>query len=93
VFWRGDGRGDGRQIREYRDSWKTACRDAGLPGKLVHDFRRTALRNLIRAGVSEHVAMRLTGHKTASMLRRYDIVSTEDLRDAVAKLVEHESQG
>jgi integrase len=93
VFWRADGRGDGRQIREYRDSWKTACKAAGLPGKLVHDFRRTAVRNLIRAGVSEHVAMRLTGHKTESMLRRYDIVSTQDLRDAVAKLAERESRG
>jgi integrase len=93
VFWRADGRGDGRQIREYRDSWKTACKKAGLPGKLVHDFRRTAVRNLIRAGVSEHIAMRLTGHKTSSMLRRYDIVSTQDLRDAVGKLVEHQSRG
>ena len=93
VFWRADGRGDGRQIGEYRDSWKTACAKAGLPGKLVHDFRRSAVRNLIRAGVSEHVAMRLTGHKTSSMLRRYDIVWTQDLHEAVAKHAGRESRG
>jgi integrase len=86
VFWREDGRGDGRQIREFRDSWKRACREAGVPGRYVHDFRRTAVRALLRAGVTEHIAMRLTGHKTSSMLKRYDIVSEADLRDAVAKL-------
>ena len=89
VFWR-DG---GKQIREFRDSWRSACRRVGCPGPHVHDLRRSAVRNLIRAGVSEHVAMRLTGHKTSSMLRRYDIVSTADLRDAVAKLAARESEG
>jgi integrase len=88
VFWREDG----RQIMEFRDSWRRACREAECPGRLVHDLRRSAVRNLLRAGVSEHVAMRLTGHKTSSMLKRYDIVSMQDLRDAVGKLAERESQ-
>ena len=50
------------------------------------------MRNLVRAGVSEKVAMTLTGHKTQSMLQRYDIVSDGDLRDAVKKLAERESR-
>src|SRR3990167_2892141 len=46
-------------------SWRTACEDAGVPGRLMRDLRRTAVRNLERAGVSRSVAMKMTGHKTA----------------------------
>lgn len=52
----------GRPIKSLRDSWESACETAGVPGKIPHDFRRTAARNLIRAGVSEVVAMQVTGH-------------------------------
>lgn len=55
-------------------------------GKIPHDFRRTAVRNLIRAGVSQSVAMELTGHKTLSVFHRYNITDDRDRRDAVAKL-------
>jgi hypothetical protein len=53
---------------------------------LVHDLRRTAVRNLERAGVSRSVAMRLSGHKTESIYRRYAIVSESDLAEGVRKV-------
>jgi integrase len=77
---------DGRAIKSIRKSWATACRRAGLPGKVPHDFRRTAVRNLERAGVPRSVAMAMTGHKTESVYRRYDIVSERDLHDAAGRI-------
>jgi len=76
----------GRRIESFRRSWKKACEKAGLPGLLFHDLRRSAVRNLERAGVPRSVAMKLTGHKTESIYRRYAIVAESDLRDAGAKL-------
>lgn len=83
---------DGKQIKEFRRSWKTACRKAGLPGKIPHDFRRTAVRNLVRAGIPESIAMQMTGHKTRSVFDRYNIVDESDLFDAARKLEAHDSQ-
>lgn len=77
---------DGRPIRDFRKVWAQACTAAGVPGKIPHDFRRTAVRNLERAGVPRSVAMKLTGHKTESVYRRYAIVSEADLSEGVAKL-------
>jgi integrase len=57
-----------------------------LPGLIFHDFRRTAVRNLERAAVPRSVAMKMVGHKTESIYRRYAIVSESDLREASAKL-------
>ena len=76
----------GKPIRSLHGAWRTACVRAGVPGRLVHDLRRTAVRNLERAGVSRSVAMKLTGHKTESVYRRYAIVSDADLREASRKL-------
>ena len=79
---------DGKPFKSYRKAWKTAWRKACLPGRIPHDFRRTAVRNLVRSGISEVVAMRMTGHKTRSVFDRYDIVNQGDLNDAARKLDE-----
>ena len=77
---------DGRPIRDFHKIWQRAATDAGYPSRIPHDFRRTAVRNLVRAGVSEHTAMKITGHKTRSVFDRYDIVSESDLAGALGRL-------
>jgi len=78
-------REDGAPIKDYRGSWKMACIEAGVPGRIVHDFRRTAVRNRERDGVSQ---CRNEAHRplTESAYRRYAIVNESDLNEAVAKL-------
>jgi integrase len=77
---------NGKPIKDYRSAWQTACEAAGVPGRIPHDFRRTAVRNLERAGVSRSVAMKLTGHKSEAVYQRYAIVNEQDLHEAAAKL-------
>jgi len=77
---------DGQRIRDLRAAWSTACTAAGCPGRLRHDFRRTAVRNLERAGVSRSAAMAMVGHKTEAIYRRYAIVDSGVLREAAGKI-------
>jgi len=77
---------EGNPIKEFKGAWKSACKKAGCPGLIPHDFRRTAVRNLERAGVSRSTAMKLTGHQTESVYSRYAIVDEKDLAEGVKKL-------
>ena len=77
---------NGKPIKSFYTAWHNACKKAGLPGRIPHDFRRTAVRNLIRAGVPELVAMQLTGHRSRSVFRRYHIIVESDLVEAAQKL-------
>ncbi len=69
-------------IKDFRMSWNVACQAASVPGLLFHDLRRTAVRNLRRAGVTESVIMKITGHRTRGVFERYNITDQTDTQEA-----------
>jgi len=77
---------DGVPVRVWRTALRDACRKANVPHRMLHDCRRTAARNLIRAGVPERIAMLLTGHKTRAVFDRYNIVNEKELLTAGERL-------
>ncbi|HEV3112144.1 MAG TPA: site-specific integrase [Candidatus Binataceae bacterium] len=77
---------DGKAIGSFRKTWIAACRAVGLPGKLLHDMRRSAVRAMERAGVSRSAAMAMVGHRTQSIYSRYAIADSTMLQEAGEKL-------
>ena len=81
-------RNNGKPVRRFSKLWANVCARAGVPGLLLHDLRRTGARNLRRLGIAESVCMQVTGHKTTSVFKRYDITDESDLMDVAARLDE-----
>ena len=81
---------DGKKIhtQAWSKVWHRARNLAGQPGRHLHDCRRTAVRNFIRANVKEQTAMKITGHKSHSVFRRYNITDQHEVIDAADRMDE-----
>ena len=79
----------GKQVTEFKKSWKSACDKAQVDHALFHDLRRTAVTNMIEAGFTEKEAMEISGHKTRSVFDRYHIVSERRLKQLGEKMEAH----
>lgn len=87
-------REQGEPIKDFYGAWRSACRKVGIVGIVPHDLRRSAVRNLERSGVPRSVAMKMVGHKTEAIYRRYAIVAEADLVAGGEKLTSlHQVQG
>jgi integrase len=83
---------DGEPIGDFRKPWRRACQEAGLAGTLIHDLRRSGIRNAVRAGVHESVVMEISGHLTRSVFDRYDIKDNDELVDAALKVTAYNTR-
>ena len=80
---------EGRPVFDFEKAWKTACKAAGVPQALFHDLRRTALTNMLEAGLLENEAMEISGHKTRAVFDRYHIISERRMKQNADKLDQH----
>jgi len=78
-------RGEGKPVKEFRKSWKTACGKAECSGHIFHDLRRTACSDMIDAGVPQSVVMSISGHKTIAVFLRYALASDDSKAEALEK--------
>ena len=76
----------GSHVQKFDASWKAAVKRADNEGLLFHDLRRSAQRNMRKAGIDESIRMKISGHKTDSMDRRYNIVDIEDVKGAAKQM-------
>lgn len=72
---------EGQPVRDFRKAWRNACEQAGVRA-IFHDLRRSAVRRMVRAGISPQIAKRWSGHSSDSMFQRYAILTTDDMREA-----------
>jgi integrase len=77
---------EGKAIKDFRDAFEAACHRAGIKNFTFHDLRHTFNTNAYRAGVPIPTIMKITGHKTLTMFKRYTTITTEDLRAAMDKI-------
>jgi integrase len=77
---------DGQPFKSFQKAWRNACKNAGVSGLLFHDLRRTAIRNMVRAGIDKTVARTISGHRTESVFERYNVTNNDDLKAAAIQL-------
>lgn len=80
---------NGKPLGDWRKRWDRACRGAGMPGLLFHDLRRSAIKNMVDAGIPQVTIMAISGHRSDAVFRRYAIRTTKETRKAIQATVRH----
>lgn len=84
---------DGRKLEGLKRQWLQTLKLLGMEGKKLHDFRRTALTNMTRAGIPQIIAQKISGHKNESVFRRYNIINEKDLENAAEIMANYQGKG